>query len=298
MLNPDERSQCVSLPAAPPGAEASATGRVYLFQGGTILLREDIPDEALALGLPPAIFEELRENGPPALSGIDTFEIPAVDGPGSIRGASLEDGAGIPPGWRALPVRQGLSLVSAGQTVDGKGPVGRLLRAYHVAQWRRESAYCGSCGAKNTEAPDEFARLCPSCGRREYPRISPAVITIIINDSHEALLAHNRKFADGVYSLIAGFNEAGESLEATVAREIREEVGLEVTNIRYIASQPWPFPNSLMLGFAARYAAGEIRPDGEEIADARWFRADTLPKLPGFGSVSRYLINNWLEGKL
>jgi NAD+ diphosphatase len=124
------------------------------------------------------------------------------------------------------------------------------------------------------------------------------VITIIINDRREALLAHNRKFADGVYSLIAGFNEAGESLEATVAREIREEVGLEVRDIRYIASQPWPFPNSLMLGFAAHYAAGEIRPDGEEIMDARWFNPDTLPNLPGFGSVSRDLINNWLEGKL
>jgi NAD+ diphosphatase len=124
------------------------------------------------------------------------------------------------------------------------------------------------------------------------------VITIIINDKNEALLAHNRKFAGGIYSLIAGFNEAGESLEATVAREIREEVGLEVKEIRYIASQPWPFPNSLMLGFAARHASGEIRPDGEEIVDARWFKADRLPDLPGFGSVSRYLINRWIEGKL
>jgi NAD+ diphosphatase len=173
-----------------------------------------------------------------------------------------------------------------------------MLRAYHVAQWRQDSVFCGSCGAKNIDAPDELARHCPACGRREYPRISPAVITIILNDDGRALLAHNKKFANGVYSLVAGFNEAGESLEATVAREIREEVGLEVKDIRYIASQPWPFPNSLMLGFTARYAGGEIHPDGIEIEDAKWFTRDNLPKLPGNGSVSRYLINGWLDGRL
>ncbi|MDR0668990.1 MAG: NAD(+) diphosphatase [Treponema sp.] len=277
-------------------------GRIYVFRGDSILLREDIPDDGLAHGIPPELFDELRDElrgaaGCPGID-IDTFEAPALDVPGTIRGALLGDAQALPPRWRTLPVRQGLSLICAGETINGTGPVGRLLRAYHVAQWRRESAYCGSCGTKNTEAPDELARLCPGCGRREYPRISPAVITIIINDNGDALLAHNRKFADGVYSLIAGFNEAGESLEATVSREIQEEVGLEVKDIRYIASQPWPFPNSLMLGFSARYAAGNIRPDGQEIVDARWFKPGALPKLPGSGSVSRYLINRWLAGNL
>ncbi|MDR2374811.1 MAG: NAD(+) diphosphatase [Treponema sp.] len=282
-MSSNDSSQCVS-------------DRIYVFRKDSILLREDIPDTELAGGLPVELFDELSDAA--ACSGFDTFEAPAVDAPGTIKGALVGDDQVLPPRWRALPVRQGLSLISAGETVDGRGPVGRLFRAYHVAQWRRDSAYCGSCGTKNTDAPDEFARFCPRCGRREYPRISPAVITIIINDGGEALLAHNRKFADGVYSLIAGFNEAGESLEATVAREIREEVGLEVRDIRYIASQPWPFPNSLMLGFSARYAAGDIRPDGKEIEDARWFKRGDLPRLPGFGSVSRYLINNWVEGKL
>jgi len=124
------------------------------------------------------------------------------------------------------------------------------------------------------------------------------VITIVINDKDEALLAHNKKFTSGVYSLIAGFNEAGESLEATVAREIKEEVNIDVKDIRYIRSQPWPFPNSLMLGFSARHKTGEIRPDGVEIEDAQWFPKDRLPGLPGFGSVSRYLIGLWLDGKL
>jgi NAD+ diphosphatase len=100
-----------------------------------------------------------------------------------------------------------------------------------------------------------------------------------------------------VYSLIAGFTEAGESLEDTVTRETREEVGIEVKNVRYITSQPWPFPNSLMVGFTARYAGGEIRPDRVEIEDARWFGRGELPQLPGFGSVSRYLINSWIAGK-
>jgi NAD+ diphosphatase len=276
-----------------------------VFQKDSILLREDIPDADLALGLPVELLDDIRgmaAESPGAVadrSGIDSFEIPALDTPGTIRGFSLEDGRALPPRWRALPVRQGLSLIGAGETTgETAGPAGRLFRAYHVAQWRRDSVYCGSCGAKNADAPDEVARLCPCCGRREYPRISPAVITIVINDRGEALLAHNRAFAEGVYSLIAGFNEAGENLEATAVREIREEVGLEVKDIRYAASQPWPFPNSLMLGFTARYAGGDIRPDGREILDARWFKAGALPKLPGPGSVSRRLINNWVEGKL
>ncbi|MDR0998446.1 MAG: NAD(+) diphosphatase [Treponema sp.] len=264
---------------------------IFLFQGSALVLREDIPDTALARGLPG---EAVRE----AFKDTDLFTIPSVDGPGAIYGASLGEKEPLPPLWRAVPVRQGLSLLSAGKTVDGTGPIGRMLRAYHIAQWRREAVFCGSCGTKNIDAPDELARLCPACGRREYPRISPAVITIIVRDDGRALLAHNKKFAGGVYSLIAGFNEAGESLEATVAREIREEVGLEVRDIRYIASQPWPFPNSLMLGFAARHASGEPRPDGIEIEDAQWFPRDKLPELPGNGSVSRYLINSWLEGKL
>jgi NADH pyrophosphatase NudC (nudix superfamily) len=177
-------------------------------------------------------------------------------------------------------------------------PAGRMLRALHIIQWRGEARFCGSCGAENIDAPDELARLCPACGRMEFPRIAPAVITLIVNGADQALLAHNKKFAPGVYSLIAGFTEAGESLESTVVREVREEVNIEVRDIRYIASQPWPFPNSLMLGFTARYASGELRPDGQEIEDAQWFSRDKLPLLPGHGSVSRYLINRWIAGKI
>jgi NAD+ diphosphatase len=271
-------------------------GGAFFFQGNCLLLPADIPDSRMDAGLCPDLAGEFEAP--------DYYELPAVDPSaggaetaGPIGCVSVSPECSLPPRWRALPVRQALSLMGGGM-VEGRGALGRLLRAFHIAQWRRESRFCGSCGAANTDARDELARLCPACGRLEYPRIAPAVIVIIINDQGEALLAHNKKFLNGVYSLIAGFNEAGENLEATVAREIREEVNIAVREIRYITSQPWPFPHSLMLGFSARYASGTVRPDGIEIEDARWFSADALPPLPGTGSVSRYLINRWLAGTL
>jgi NAD+ diphosphatase len=173
-----------------------------------------------------------------------------------------------------------------------------LFRAYHVLQWRQESAFCGRCGSPNGDLPGENARLCPKCGHLEFPRIAPAVIVLVIR-GRRGLLAHNVKFKDNLYSLIAGFNEAGESLEATVVREVREEVGIEVTGLRYVTSQPWPFPNSLMVGFLARYAGGDLKPDGKEITYARWVAREELHsgeiELPGMGAVSRYIIESWLK---
>jgi NAD+ diphosphatase len=172
----------------------------------------------------------------------------------------------------------------------------RVLRMYHLAQWREESRFCGSCGHPNTDAGNgEYARVCPRCGRKEFPRISPAILVLIKNEQDEALLAHNNNFKNNVYSLIAGFMEAGENLENTVAREVREEVGLEVENITFVTSQSWPFPNSLMAGFEATYKSGVIQCDKKEIADAKWFSRDNLPELPGQGSVSRFIIDRWLR---
>jgi NAD+ diphosphatase len=171
----------------------------------------------------------------------------------------------------------------------------QALRMYHLAQWREESRYCGRCGHPNGDADNgEYARLCPRCGRKEFPRISPAILVLIKNERDEALLAHNVNFKDNVYSLIAGFMEAGENLQNTVAREVREEVGIEVCDITFGTSQSWPFPNSLMVGFEAQYKSGVIQCDTKEIADARWFSRDCLPELPGKGSVSRFLIDRWL----
>jgi NAD+ diphosphatase len=267
--------------------------RVYVFQGNSLVVPRDSSERVILGGLD-------RDKPGEAFGDIPYFEIPPTGGGGPIGSFFLEPGLSLPPRWQAVPLRSVVSLMAdvQGGPIDGGGEAGRMLRAYHILQWRRDSAFCGSCGSPNGDSPVELARLCPACGRLEYPRISPAIIVLIINSDGRALLAHNKNFAHNVYSLIAGFTEAGENLEATVAREVREEVGLEVKNTRYEASQPWPFPNSLMIGFTTRYSGGTIRPDGEEILDARWFSPDALPDIPGKGSVSRYLIDRWLAGRL
>ena len=214
------------------------------------------------------------------------------------------------PSGKSITVRQILLMLS---TTDSdlsclenhvsKSNFGDVLRAYHITQWREESRFCGTCGTNNTDVnlpeTSEFShRLCPNCGRLEFPRICPAIIVIITDDENRILLAHNKKFKPGLYSHIAGFNEAGETLEETVMREISEEINIKVKDIEYIKSQPWPFPNSLMLGFKARYSSGTILCDGDEIEDAKWFTKDNLPILPGEGSLSRFLINDWLNETL
>jgi NAD+ diphosphatase len=137
--------------------------------------------------------------------------------------------------------------------------------------------------------------VCPSCTLTIYPRIAPAVI-VLVRRGDEALLAHNTQFPSGLYSALAGFSEIGESLEETVHREIREEVGIEVDTVRYFGSQPWPAPNSLMIAFTARWVSGEIVADATEIADARWFSRTQLPELPMSFSIARKLVDAWLAG--
>lgn len=167
-------------------------------------------------------------------------------------------------------------------------------RAFQLLEWDRNHRFCGRCGAETVASSGERSRTCPRCGLQHFPRLSPAVITLIEDDRGRVLLARSPHFAEGVYSTIAGFVEPGESLEECVAREIREEVGVEVRNIRYFGSQPWPFPNSLMIGFLADYAGGEIRIDPTEIEDARWFTPDDLPLLPSKLSIARSLVDHYL----
>jgi NAD+ diphosphatase len=167
-------------------------------------------------------------------------------------------------------------------------------RAVQILLWDRTHRFCGRCGQPTVNAPAERAKLCPQCGLLSFPRLSPAVI-MLIRRGDELLLARNKAFAGGFFSVLAGFVEPGESLEEAVAREVREEVGLEVTDIHYFGSQPWPFPHSLMIGFMTTYAGGEIRLQADEIAEAAWFdKHGELPRLPGKLSIARRLIDSFL----
>lgn len=166
-------------------------------------------------------------------------------------------------------------------------------RAFQILEWDRNHRFCGHCGSATVIHSTERSRTCPECGLQHFPRLAPAVI-VLIEGGGRMLLARSPHFAAGVYSTIAGFVEPGESLEEAVAREIREEVGIEVRNVRYFSSQPWPFPNSLMIGFVADHAGGEIRIDPAEIEDARWFGPDDLPALPSKLSIARALVEDFL----
>jgi NAD+ diphosphatase len=141
--------------------------------------------------------------------------------------------------------------------------------------------------------PNERAMKCPSCSLLAFPRLAPAMITLVTRGD-EALLARGVQFRGPMYSCLAGFVEPGESLEGAVVREVREEVGVEVTNVRYQGSQPWPFPHSLMVGFRAEWAGGDIVCDPTEILDAQWYRRDELPNIPPSISIARKLIDAWI----
>lgn len=162
-------------------------------------------------------------------------------------------------------------------------------RASQLMDWRKNHRFCGRCATPTAMKSDEFAMACPACGLLAYPRISPAVM-VLVGRGDELLLARSPHFRPGVFSALAGFVEAGETLEQCAVREVREEVGLEIANLRYFRSQPWPFPDSLMLAFFADYAGGEITPDPSEIEAAGWFQRDSLPSLPDHASIARHLI--------
>ena len=166
-------------------------------------------------------------------------------------------------------------------------------RAVQLVEWRRTHRFCGRCGSDTAPVAGERARRCPACGLLAFPRLSPAIIVLVEREG-EILLANGRGFGVPMYSTLAGFVEPGETLEEAVAREVREEVGVRVEGIRYFGSQPWPFPNSLMIGFTARWAGGEIDIDEREIADAAWFRPTDLPMIPPPMSIARRLIDSFV----
>lgn len=179
------------------------------------------------------------------------------------------------------------------------GPLGEEMfglagRAIQLLAWDRTHRFCGQCGAETEPVLHERARRCPRCGLVFYPRLSPAIIIAVVRLAAEGprlLLVHNHRFPAGRYSVIAGYVEPGETLEECARREVYEEAGIQIQNIRYFGSQPWPFPNSLMIAFTAEYAGGELTPGRDEIGDAGWFAPDALPDLPPKMSIARRLID-------
>lgn len=167
-------------------------------------------------------------------------------------------------------------------------------RALQIARWFYDHQFCGRCGQSTTWDNFDFARVCQHCALRFYPRISPCMIVLVTRDD-ELLLAHHKRANRVMYAALAGFVEAGESVEECVRREVKEEVGLRVGTLEYFGSQPWPFPGQLMLGFFAEYEAGEIKIDPTEIIDAKWFRYDQLPQVPAAASVAGQLIAHYVN---
>jgi NAD+ diphosphatase len=169
-------------------------------------------------------------------------------------------------------------------------------RAVQILTWDRTHRFCGRCGTPTEPMAGERGKHCPACGLTAFPRLSPAVI-VLVSRPGQVLLARGRQFPEGMYSTPAGFVEPGESLEEAVQREIAEEVGVSVRDIRYFGSQPWPLPHQMMIGFTATWEAGEIRIDENELADARWFTRDAMPRIPPRMSISRALIDAFLSGE-
>ena len=199
----------------------------------------------------------------------------------------VASGTALPAGWQFCAVRE-----LFGKIPDDELAIAAL--AVQIIDFDRTTQFCGRCGAKTRLLRTERAKFCTDCNQITYPRLSPAII-VLVQKGDQILLARSPGFPPGLHSVIAGFVEPGENLEHAVHREVKEEVGITVKNIRYFGSEPWPFPHSFMIGFVADYAGGEITIDNKEIVSAEWFDRDHLPLIPSQLSISRALIDEWIK---
>jgi NAD+ diphosphatase len=248
------------------------TSMVFAFAGAKLLIIGDERNPAIPLA------DDLERIG---IDGARHY-LGRLDGVHCVA-LLLPDDASAPTGYalmglRALFLRLPEPLLAI------------AARAFQVIEWDRTHRYCGRCGAPMHDKAGERAKHCDACGYVAYPRISPAMMVLVTRE-REVLLARANRFPGAMYSALAGFVEAGESIEDCIHREVHEEVGIDVTDLHYFASQSWSFPHSLMIAYTARYAGGELRPDGTEIADVRWFPADALPDRPQSLSIARRLID-------
>jgi len=193
----------------------------------------------------------------------------------------------LPPEYRAVGVRALFDHLDETQ-------YSAVGYASHILRWQRESKFCPVCGHPMRDLGEQWMRQCSHCSYSAYPPVSPAIL-VLVHDGPRVLLVHKPGWG-ARFSIVAGFVEPTESLEQCVQREVREEIGVEITDITYISSQPWPFPNQLMIGFTARYVSGDVHPDQIEIDKAAWFQFDQLPELPAPLSLSYQLIRRWANG--
>ena len=252
-------------------AQAHPAPLYFIFRGDELLLRES----DLALPDPGAV----------STAGLDALPFQPVGllGDRYCQTTSAPKSATPPPGYVFRKLRALFGALDDGLlSVAG--------RAFQISEWARTHRFCGACGETTAQLGGERCMKCPACGFAAYPRISPAMM-VLVKRQGAILLARHSASPIGFFSALAGFLEAGESIEDAVHREVFEEVGLKVGSLNYFASQPWPFPHSLMIAYTAEYESGDIRIDEAEIAEARWFAAgDELPPIPHGISVASALI--------
>ncbi len=265
------------VPAVDPPAESPGPSRWFAFRGAELLVQA--ADAAGTIDVP--LLDDPADLG---FTMSRRQYLGTIDGT-PVWSAELEEGTEADHGWSFLGLRE----------LHGQLPESLYSlagRAAQIVAWDRDHRFCGRCGTATETLPGERARVCPSCGLTSYPRLSPAVI-VLIERGNQVLLARNHRFPSGRFGLIAGFVEPGETLEEAVAREVREEAAMELADVRYFGSQPWPFPHAIMIGFTARHRGGEPHPDGEELAEAAFFSLDALPLVPPRLSIARRLLDTW-----
>jgi len=277
--------------------------RVLVLDHGQARIRFAGDDAALELAAPAAAPEGVR-----FLLGVDDAGVAyfGVDGPRGGLGAGPLPGPGTAPAVPPEPGVRVAGLREAGPLL-GDRDAGLLTHAVALANWHATHTHCPRCGAVTEPVQAGHARRCPVDGSEHFPRVDPAVIMLVRDDGDRCLLARNQAWPPRRVSILAGFVEPGESLEQAVIREVAEETGLRVSGLRYVASQPWPMPRSLMLGFVARaHGDQEIVVDEEEIAEARWFTREQLTAaiatgevlLPPPVSIAHRIIESWYGAAL
>lgn len=274
------------IPRLKPPDEAGGQGYWFIFSGDKLLVRQ-AGDHALI-----PLASGLAELGLGAEREVYLGQLEEDGEQTPCFAAEVAAGAGLPEGVAA----EGLRALYPALDEPFLGIAGRAVQ---LVAFDRTNQYCGQCGGRTIDEAHERAKRCPSCGLVNYPRLSPAIIIAVtrrIEGRLHILLGRNHRFPTGRYSVLAGYVEPGETLEECAAREVCEEVGVDLQNVRYFGSQPWPFPNSLMIGFTAEYAGGEIKLDESELADARWFAANELPGIPPPFTIARKLID-WFIAK-